>query len=282
MSMDNDLQIEPPSTEAAGGDRRVRKLKRQEDDVCDRCGEDHPKCTAHRKRKDPSLPWEPCMQNPVPTSRTRKCRMHGGSTPTGMASPHYVHGDRRRDGKVGKLKRLNEEHYRHAIQVNSDAVKNLEESIVICGAIEMMWIEKLGTGLTVEAWEEIRAEIKRYRKIQKRHATEPPADEAEKGRRGRELDGQFDRIEQIALSKNDESKVHDRIYRAQEQARRLTETAAKVRKDVMRVVSVEDMNFILAVLLRAVQANVYDRAVLAKIQDYIQTELGPLIERLEG
>ena len=112
----------------------------------------------------------------MPASRTRKCRMHGGSTPTGMASPHYVHGERQRGPQKGKLQVLDEELYSRVNAVHRDAVKNLEESIVVCGAIEMAWMEMIGSGLTVETWKEMQGAVKEYRAIQKEMAKVPPDD----------------------------------------------------------------------------------------------------------
>jgi hypothetical protein len=65
-------------------------------EVCPKCGQVHKGCTAHSKHRDGSGKLVPCKQvnglNPV----TRKCYKHGGTTPVGVASPHFRHGRRSR------------------------------------------------------------------------------------------------------------------------------------------------------------------------------------------
>ena len=64
--------------------------------ICPKCGQVHKGCTAHSKHRDAEGNLVPCKQVNGLNPHTKKCYKHGGTTPGGMASPHYKHGKRSR------------------------------------------------------------------------------------------------------------------------------------------------------------------------------------------
>jgi hypothetical protein len=120
-------------------------------EICQRCGEHHPRCTGHKKAKNsPDGKLHPCMQYPMKASSTRKCRMCGGATPSGAASPHYKTG---RYSKVlpGAIRKKYEEAAR------DEELVTLSAEIALLDAQMQERLEKVYSGESRDFWNHCRS-----------------------------------------------------------------------------------------------------------------------------
>jgi hypothetical protein len=153
-----------------------------------------------------------------------KCRMHGGKSLAGAASPSF------KDGRTSKYQYLPPVLTARVEELTGDALENLEQSIKIQRSIETQLLEKLGTGESPDAWAAIK-EILADPKM--------PAD--------LQLAG----IRVVVDGALGELSLQQRIQSIHDTQRKLTETLSKVRKEAQETYTQEQWNAMLNVVLLA-------------------------------
>lgn len=163
-----------------------------------------------------------------------RCRLHGGKSLAGPASPSY------KDGRSSKYQYLPPALTARVETLTGDAIANLEESIRIQRSIETQLLEQLGTGESPDAWAMI-AEV---------------------------LDGLAPPETQIAAIRNivtgavGQSSLHQRIQSIHDSQRKLTETLSKVRKEAQETYTQEQWNAMLHLVLHAAKRAITEPAAL--------------------
>ncbi|MBK8302342.1 MAG: hypothetical protein WBC19_14360 [Pyrinomonadaceae bacterium] len=201
----------------------------KEDDIgivaeCTKCGQVHTKCFAHKRRRDKSLPLQPCMKSPMRSSRTKKCANHGGKSLSGELHPNYTNGE-------STKKKYQHMPHRLAVrfeQLTCSELENLEENIRIQCALETRLYERLSTGESTEAWRRLKLAVREFDRARKL-----------RGDRAESLSKRaFDKIRAIVNEKLDEGYLINEILALQEAERKTTETLIKglrIRKDIWAI-----------------------------------------------
>lgn len=200
-------------------------------------------CGAKNRNKDTFCKNTLVMEN-------GRCRMHGGATPNGIASPHFV------NGKTSKYFYLPENLKSRASGLLNDTIKNLEESINIQKALETQYLEKLGTGESTEAWIKLQKAVKEYDEAE-------PADRAYA----------FGMIRFIVKDGLNASFLNRDIQNIQESQRKLTETLSKVRKEAQEIYTQEEFGMFAGIILRILKDAIDDRRLLGKIQTEFRRQI---------
>jgi hypothetical protein len=218
-------------------------------DVCAKCGQVHTKCLAHKRRKDTSLPLEPCGQWPAKGDRNRKCGIHGAKTPKGEASPHF------KTGQHSKYSYLPANVRERVELMAGDAIENLERMLNTQAALETRAHERLGTGESSEAWLRLRQAVREY------DGADFMAEEPQALVRAKAM-GMIRFIVDGGLS--DAYAVRD-IQSIHETQRKTTETLTKCRKDIQETYTLTQWEMFMSIVMRVIKNNV-DRTTLAKLQ----------------
>lgn len=186
-----------------------------------------------------------------------RCRLHGGATPKGIASPHF------KTGKSSKYIYLPKNYAPRLENTITDFITNLEESIAIQKALETRYLEKLGTNESTEAWSKLRKAVSDYDDAT--HKEDPK----EKAIGQAQAFGMIRFIVEDGLS---ESFLHSDIQRLHEGQRKLSETLSKVRKESQEIYTQEQWMEMLSFLLQIIKNNVKDRKILNNIQTEINAK----------
>jgi hypothetical protein len=79
-----------------------------------------------------------------------RCDRHGGKTPKGLANPNFV------DGRTSRYQYLPPALIPRFENLNADALDKLEESIAIQHTLETEVMERMTTGESAHAWQELK------------------------------------------------------------------------------------------------------------------------------
>jgi hypothetical protein len=184
-----------------------------------------------------------------------KCRMHGGSTPRGIASPQF------KDGRRSKYSYLPKQITERIDELTADSIKNLEENISIQRGMESRLMERFTAGSTLEKWEDLQQTVNLYET-----ACEDSDDTDEP------VDPQvwLDRIiGQIAAGLQDaraEGSLRRELQVVHESQRKLTETLTRSIKERSETVTEDQLKNIFTRLLHVIRNNISDRQTLSRIQ----------------
>lgn len=209
------------------------------------------KCSAKSKRSGVK-----CKNAAVTDSD--KCRIHGGKSPKGMASPHF------KSGQFSKLDYLPKKLAGRIEKIYGDQLVNLEQSIEIQKTLETRYLEKLGSTESTEAWVKLKKAVSEYNE-----ASHDP-DQAKRITGQAKAFGMINFIVNEGLS---ESFLHRDIQAIHESQRKITETLSRCRKEKQEIYTQEELNQILEIYLRAVRNNVADRGTLTNIQKDIESNV---------
>lgn len=194
---------------------------------------------------------------------TNRCRIHGGSTPRGIASPHFKHGIY---SKALPTRLFRKEVYRESLREDEredfDRLR-LDENITSLSAeiaILRMRVEDLlklrDVGNTADAWKTAREATKAMIR-------------ARKYDQELEFDKAFDKLCEALLEDVDYN-YHKEITAQIEQVRKLTDTEQRRLLSMQQLVTSNEFMTALNAILRAVKDNVSNReevqATLTAIQ----------------
>lgn len=112
------------------------------------------RCNARKKRSNPQ---RYCMARPM--AGRKRCAVHGGKSPRGPASPHFVHGRYSRALKgVAMLDR-------YQAARSDPKLTDLRDEIALVDARVMTLLDAAGTKADAPEWEEIRECIEQRRRL---------------------------------------------------------------------------------------------------------------------
>lgn len=180
--------------------------------------------------------------------RNGRCRVHGGATPRGVASPHFKHGrySKSLPAQLGA---------RYLEAQRDPGLHELRDEIALTDARITELLGRLGTGESGAAWLRLREVFARLiDAITEQNAVLVQA-----------------RLEMIRriLAGGDDTAAWADINRMIEQRRRLVESERKYMLQAEHMLSVEEVLALTGSLLASVKANVADRDAMARIaQDF--------------
>ncbi len=196
------------------------------------------------KKKDGS----PCKAKAMENGR---CRIHGGATPKGIASPHF---------KTGRFSKYLPEGLSQAYQ---DAQSN-PDLLSVRGDVElldMLILSKLGnldTGESAAHWDVLLKGIVKARRAYK--------SEDYGG-----LEEQLDEMEALADKRRLHYATEQEISAQLEQRRKLVDTENKIILSKENAITNEQAMLLVSALLASVKANVTDATALNRIQaDFVR------------
>lgn len=208
--------------------------------------QDAKKCNAKSKRTG-----NPCRN--VAVSGSTKCRMHGGKTPRGIASPHF------KTGANSKFAYLPGNYFARIEKVAGDQIENLEQSIEIQKVLESKYLEKLNSTESTEAWKRLHQAVREYDE-----ATHEAKDAADKAARQAQAFGMIRFIVKEGLS---ETFLHRDIQAIHETQRKISETISKMRKEQQDIYTREQWIELMVTLAGVLRETIKDRSVLSAIQN---------------
>jgi predicted nucleic acid-binding Zn-ribbon protein len=211
--------------------------------TCRNCG--------HRYSKAEYELWE-CPECGEPRACRRpvsaegqRCRVHGGASPAGIASPHFKHGRR---GKYLPTRLL--ERYEEA--VGDSELLALRDEIALIDVRINELLERIDTGESAALWAQLGA---KFEKMQQAYASQDDSGFA------RAVKGLGAIIEQGGRA----DQVWDDIGNVIEQRRKLVESERKRLVDMQQMLTAEQAMTLLAAVVDVVRRNVTDRDALAAI-----------------
>jgi hypothetical protein len=193
-----------------------------------------------------------------------RCRLHGGLTPSGVASPHFQTG---RYSKYLPERML--ERYQEA-QTDAELVE-LREEISLTDARLADLLKKVDTGESGALWAKVQKHFDKYAEL--RHKTEKFV-EAEK---------EFNTLESYIQAGISDRYAWAEIAAQVEQRRKLVESEGKRLKDMQQSITAEKAMTLIAALAGIVRKHVTDRNTLAAIStDLIQLTAGRISGEAES
>lgn len=193
-----------------------------------------------QKRGKPGTCKKPAMPN-------GRCRLHGGLSLAGPASPRTSHGRYSRYLPNRLVSRYTE--------AQSDAeLVALREEIALTDARLSDLLVRVNTGEAGLTWAALGAAIRAYRVAEA------------KGAKGYfEQLRAFDLIEQLAAEGRDDYAAWDEVHKLIEQRRRLAETEFKRLKEMQQMITAERAMILLGAVVAVIRTHVTDRDTLGAI-----------------
>lgn len=191
--------------------------------------------------------------NPPVTGRTR-CRMHGGATPRGIASPQFVHGRRSRDLPTRLLSR-----YQDALE--DEQLLELASDVALIDTRLGEVLSQIDSGETGRLWAALRKAWATF--------TKPIVTDADAARKVEAFDAIRDLIEQGAT----EAERWAEISRLTDQRARLAQAERQRHVQLQQTITVEQAMTLLAAVEGTVRRHVTDQHTLTAISG----ELGRLV-----
>ena len=185
----------------------------------------------------------PCKRPPA-KGRTR-CRLHGGASPRGLASPHTKHGRFSRDLPARML-----DMYEAAL-ADEDLIA-LREDIALVTARELDLLRRVDSGESGTAWKEAGAVLRDHGRAVR------AGDDAK-------AEAALDRLREIIDGGATDAAAWRELLTTIEQRRRLAETERRRLVDLDQLISHERALLFATALLDAVRRTVTDRDALATI-----------------
>ena len=225
------------------------------------CGANTTKCTKcgkHRREHGTgktlrhAFKAKPCEETKLkPNGR---CRQHGGDTPSGPASPHFVHGRYSKALPVRLWERF------EASQRDPDLLNLRAELSLVDARIE----ELLGRASSVDAGRVLREAHDAFQASRKAKAAKQP-DTARKA---------LARVGRLLRAGSGAEETWDELPKTIELRKKLAEAEAKRLKDLHQVVTVERVMVFVAAIYHSIKQHVDDRQALRAIADDLQRLTG--------
>jgi len=205
-----------------------------------------PVCGARSKRTG-----NPCQQPAMPNGR---CRLHGGKTPSGPASPNFKHG---RYSKVklpdGFLEKFEE-------QKNDTELLAISEDIMLLNARLVELLEKINNEESEERWAKTKEQYKLLVDgLNRKDQVSQRAALAELGHLLRDGDKDY--------------MVWNDIIRTMNARNRMVAQETKRRLEMHALVSADQVMSFVATIMHAIKAHVKDPVALFEIHKSIQEAL---------
>jgi len=190
----------------------------------------------------------PCRLPPVP-GKTR-CRLHGGLTPSGIASPHFKTGRYSKDLPTRLIARYQE-------AVSDPELLNLREDIALLDARLSDLLARVESGETGERWRQAQSYYREMDKAIRKGDAEG-------------LSEAMGRLGSAIVKGTDDYGAWDEIGTLLDQRRRLVESERKRLVEMQLVMDVRQAMVFVAAVLDTVKRHVTDRQQLAFIGNDLQ------------
>lgn len=189
-----------------------------------------------------------CTKQPV--EGTARCRMHGGESPRGLASPHYKHGQRSKYAKVlgGQLL----EHYEQALS-NKDLL-SLSNELALLDARIMEVLGTVDAGANARLWVQLQTATENFE----------AAREASDAQRVAYYMNSMIRLINRGVS---ESSKWMEVVGLIEQRRKLAESERRLRETMQNFATAEQMMLMVQQISVLVKDNVTDPDALRAISE---------------
>lgn len=208
--------------------------------------EDTRKCNAKSKRTG-----EKCKA--IAVTGSDKCRMHGGRSPKGIASPHFVDGHRSKYTYLPE--RLNE---RIADFINDPRLVELRENIAVADTHLTELYSQFSETEPSQVWREL---VELYSEWQLAVNNKNP-DVAEL------LQKRFETLLRNGASEAaKEEMLWSKIQNATEYRRKLVESETKRIKNARQMISAEELAALVQFILSVIKENVTDRDARTRIAE---------------
>lgn len=195
------------------------------------------RCNAKKTNGEPCQAW--AMEGKT------KCRVHGGKTPAGIASPHY------KTGRYSKYlpTRLSSQ-YESA--KNDPALLELREDIALIDARLSDLLQRVETGESGQVWKELGDA---YRDLQ----------DAMHAKNTVKTGEALQLIYALIVRGNDDYRAWTEIHEVIEQRRRLVESERKRIVETKQTLTVEQAMLMIGALTNIIRTHVTDRQILSAI-----------------
>lgn len=200
-------------------------------------------CGAKKKNSEGFCP-QPAMSN-------GRCRLHGGKTPGGIASPQYKHGRFSKYMPKHLLDRYDE-------AMNDPELTHLRSDIAVIDSLLADKLQSLDVGESESLWLRARELAKEYRDT---HSTDGD------GFGGREPDAIFAELEAVLHSGQTRLDIFAEIQPILEQRRKTSESENKRLKDLNQTMSAEQAIALVRVLADSVKRHVADQKIVQAISE---------------
>lgn len=184
----------------------------------------------------------PCRTPPL-RGRAR-CRMHGGKAPRGVASPHFVHGQRSRT-MPARLR----DRYEEALA--DPELLAMSRQIALSDAFEEELLQQLDQQTGSALWSDA---VEAFQVV--RNATDDAQREAGLAQLGNVLE----------RGRNDE-KVRKELRENSEHRRRLADTERRRRSDLQQNLTLEQGMALMTAMVQIIATEVTDRKLLSRLAD---------------
>lgn len=189
----------------------------------------------------------PCQQRPMPNGR---CRMHGGATPAGVASPHFKH------GRYSKLLPVRlAAAYEHA-RTDDDLLALREEAAVLQARIGDL-LQRVDSGDSLKFWNEARQVLNDLEAAQTTGDAAAAADAC-------------GRLRTAITGARHDGRTWDEVGRTIDAFRRVSEAERKRLIDLQAMVTADEVMAFSAAVMSIVRECITDRAMMAKFQAGMQ------------
>lgn len=195
----------------------------------------------------------PCPQPAMPNGR---CYKHGGATPSGVASPHFVHGRRSRS-LPARMAASYEESLADPSQLASRA-----DIATLDARIEDL-LERVDTGESGEIWKSLRATYAVAEKA--REIRDKAGDGITRVKAEQEFFQAFETIGVLIAEGHADYLAWDEVKKAMESRRALVETEMKRVEKAGRILTAEQAAALMGAMTALVREHVTDRNALAAI-----------------
>lgn len=228
-----------------------KRFQQRDDGAIVRISDGRPICGARRSNGAGICTCVAILQN-------GRCRVHGGATPAGVASPHYRHGRRQRWRRALAGQRALLERYEEALA--DEQRLELANEIALTDAMISLAIERLSTGESGSLWADLVAAREEFRRAQrlkreaKRRAAITAAVEV--------ILELIDRGASVAAARAELVELIDH-------RRKLTESERKRELDMHAALNTDQALELLGAIVAVVREEVKDHASVARISERV-------------
>lgn len=186
----------------------------------------------------------PCQKPPM--NGATRCRLHGGATPKGLASPHFKTGERSKYLPPAMLKAYQE-------MVNNPDLLSVREDVALIDTMIAAKLPLLESGESAQHWEQVAKFIRQARIAYK---TENYGT----------LEDALNELEAISDKRRLFYATEQEVGNQLELRRKLVDTENKILYNKERALTVEQAMLLMSALLDSVKRNVNDTTTLDAIQ----------------
>lgn len=187
----------------------------------------------------------------APAMKNGRCRMHGGATPSGIASPHFKHGQRARRGMPERFLLKYDE------ALNDPELLNLRTDLALFEVRIEELLNRVGTGESKKHWEDLQKEN----------------DNARKAFANNDLGAltvALDKMDRIIGSGITDYQAWTELHQLIDLRRRTVESEQKREVAMQQIMTNEQATALMAAILHVLRTHVTDRVILAKISTELE------------